>query len=87
MIIASLTGVEIVGSDDSQTIPAFGHYRGHQTARVRFTVIHEPKLFFNLLFVNGNRIVQKRLLRLFAFYFVRANLTEVVPVPFEHSST
>jgi hypothetical protein len=86
VIIAPLASVEIVGCDDSQIIPAFGHYSGHQTPCVRFAVIYESEFSVNVLFVNRNRIVQKRLLCLFTFDVVRANLAEVFPVPFEHSS-
>jgi hypothetical protein len=65
VIIASLPGVEVVRRYYAQPFATFCRDHGQKAASIALAVIHESKLFFNILLIDGNGIVQQRLLRFF----------------------
>jgi hypothetical protein len=79
-----LAGVEIVGRDHTQIVATLRQDYGYQPASVGFAIVHDAKFPLNVLLVDGYRIVKECLLRLLPLDPVLPNLTEVIPVPFEH---
>jgi hypothetical protein len=63
-VVTLLLRVEIISRHHPKLTATLCHNHGQQTPRVGFSVIDEPRLALNVLFVNRNGIVDKSLLRL-----------------------